>query len=91
MIRIILIVLLISISSVAYAGDWRSNYRNSDGLPCCGENDCFKILMSRITQGVCGFMVDGECIPKNQIKPSQDKHYWHCPMWRCFFVPGGMS
>ncbi len=91
MIRITLCILLVSISSVAYAGDWRSNYRNSDGVPCCGEQDCFKIPVSRITKGACGFMLDGECIPRSHIKTSEDKNYWHCPMWRCFFVPGAVS
>ena len=92
MIRIVLTILLISISSVAYAtDDWRSKYKNDDGISCCGKSDCFKISMSRVTQGDCGFMVDGDCIPRSHIKPSEDKDYWHCPKFKCFFVPGGLA
>ena len=91
MFRILLSVLLISISNVAYAGDWREKYKNEMGVPCCGESDCHKVPMSRVTKGICGFMVDGICIPKSHIKPSEDKDYWHCPLFKCFFVPGGLS
>ena len=91
MIRILLYILLILISSVAYAGDWREKYKNEHGVPCCGKSDCWKIASNRITKGDCGFMLDGECIPKSHIKPSEDKDYWHCPIFKCFFVPGGLS
>ena len=89
--NIIFIILFIIFSNIAYADDWRSKYKNNWGTSCCGEKDCFKISISRITKGICGFMIDNVCIPKSHIKPSEDKNYWHCPMFRCFFVPGGLS
>jgi len=77
--------------SSSFAGDWRSNYTNDLGTPCCGENDCFIVPKEKVTFGVCGYMVDGECIPRDEIKPSEDDKYYHCPTYRCFFVPGGLS
>lgn len=71
------------------AGRYRSP---TDGMLCCGINDCAIIPIDRITATAIGYRLsNGEIIPYSEALTSEDGQYHRCHKpdgsRRCFFAP----
>jgi len=83
---------------VSLAHDHWINHGNyaspTDGIRCCGENDCFLVLEGNVSITAQGYVLtSGEHIPFREALVSEDGRYWRCQRHdgsrRCFFAPRG--
>lgn len=58
---------------------------------CCSEHDCGVYPAEKVHVSDRGYVIeDGEVIPYEDAKPSNDGRYWRCVRpggTRCFFAP----
>ena len=95
MIRVFLFVTSVMIALSATAADsnldWRNEYRNAHGHPCCGIHDCGRLADDDPTPMI-GDRIEIENIGPatiNRIHPSRDGDRWACTTG-CLFVPMGV-
>jgi hypothetical protein len=69
------------------------NYVSTEGVHCCGDNDCFELAAGDVRETAGGYLIVklNEVVPFSEAQISEDGHFWRCRgadgKRRCFFAP----